>query len=137
MDYLARAKGIFSGDVYATETTGIVIEDAGSDYARCSLEIRREHLNVSDTVMGGAIYTLADFTFAIAANSENPATVSLTGQITYLNPAACKKLTAEARCLKNGHMTSSYIVDVTDENGKTIASASFTGCKTNKNIKGE
>jgi len=134
MDYLTRARGIFCGDIYATETTGIVIEEAGEDFARCSLEVERKHHNASRTVMGGAIYTLADFTFAVAANSADPITVSLTGNITYLNPAVCTRLVAEARCLKNGQRTCSYVVDVTDENGKPIAAVSFTGCKTNRNI---
>ena len=37
--------------------------------------------------MGGAIFTLADFAFAVAANCcDQPLTVSISSQITYLAP---------------------------------------------------
>ncbi len=39
MDYKQEAIERFSDDLYATEVTGIVIEDVHSDYAKCSLAI--------------------------------------------------------------------------------------------------
>ena len=70
MDWLTTAREIFSHDIYATETTGIVIEEAEPGHAVCSFSIDKRHLNAHNRVMGGAIFTLADFAFAIAANSS-------------------------------------------------------------------
>ncbi len=127
MDYLERARKEFSGDIYATETTGIVIEAADKDYAKCSLETDHRHLNAAGVVMGGAVYTLADFTFAVAANSEAMNTVSLTSSITYLSAARGGKLTAEARCVRSGRSTCHFIVTVSDAEGNVVASVSTTG----------
>lgn len=127
MDYLERARREFAGDVYAVETTGIVVEDAGKDYARCSLELTGAHMNAAGVAMGGAIFTLADFTFAVAANSEEMNTMSLTSSITYLNAAKGGKLTAEANCVRSGRNTCHFIITVTDEGGRVIASVSATG----------
>ncbi|NLO46467.1 MAG: PaaI family thioesterase [Clostridiales bacterium] len=134
MDYLEKAKKIFSADRFATDAAGIVIEDVGINYAKCSMNIETRHLNASNAVMGGAIFTLADFTFAVASNMDNPMTVAMTCQITFLRPAFCKKLTAQAKCIKAGKAACSFIIDVTDENGSLIASVSETGCRINKSL---
>ena len=39
MTDLEEAREFFGGDLYATETTGIIIEEVGEHYARCSMEI--------------------------------------------------------------------------------------------------
>jgi acyl-CoA thioesterase len=134
MDYLEYAKKFFATDYFATEAAGIVIEEADVNYAKCCMTIERRHLNASNAVMGGAIFTLADFTFAVASNMDNPLTVAMTSQITFLRPAFCKKLTAVARCIKSGKAACSFIIDVTDENGSLIASVSETGCRLNKKL---
>ncbi|MCR5485475.1 MAG: PaaI family thioesterase [Clostridiales bacterium] len=134
MDYLTEAREIFKNDIYATETNGIVIEAADINYARCSVEIDRRHRNASNVVMGGALFTLADFTFAVASNMGNPLTVSVTSQITYLNPAFGNKMTAEAECLKSGKSSCTFTIRITDENGKLIAVVTTTGYRTNKTI---
>ena len=127
MDYLERARREFAGDIFATQTTGIVIEAAGRDYARCSMEPGPQHMNAAGVVMGGAIFTLADFTFAVAANSEAMNTVSLTSSITYLSAAKGGRLTAEANCVRSGRTTCHFVVTVTDSGGRVIASVSTTG----------
>lgn len=127
MDYLERARKIFAGDAYAVETTGITIEAADKDYAKCSLSVSKKHMNASGVVMGGAIFTLADFAFAIAANSEAMNTQSLNSSIAYLNAGRCSRLSAEARCVKSGRSICHYIIDVADESGRIIASVSTTG----------
>jgi len=127
MDMLERARREFAGDIFATQTTGIVIEAVDKDYAKCSLETGPQHMNAAGTVMGGAVFTLADYTFAVAANSEAMNTVSLTSSITYLSAAKGGKLTAEAACVRSGRSTCHYIVTVTDTDGRVIASASTTG----------
>ena len=57
----------FSHDRFAT-VNGAVIEEIAEGYAKCSMQINNDHKNALGAVMGGAIFTLADFAFAVAAN---------------------------------------------------------------------
>ena len=78
--------------------------------------------------MGGAVFTLADFAFAVAANAfEETVTVSQHVSITFLAPAKGKRLFAQARCRKAGRTTCLYEVDVTDELGGFVAHAVVNG----------
>ena len=129
MDYIKQAKEFFCHEGYAIETTGIVLEDVKPQYAICSLKIEEKHKNSVGVVMGGAIYTLADFAFAAASNIGQPLTVTLEGSITYLNPAKCERLTAKTVCEKSGSKTCSYRVYISDENENEIAVAHFIGCR--------
>ncbi|MEG1718854.1 MAG: PaaI family thioesterase [Clostridia bacterium] len=127
MDYLKWAKETFKDDIYAKETTGIEIEEVGLNYAKCSLKLDKKHQNAEGEVMGGAIFTLADFTFAIASNTDGVLTVSLSSQINYLNKVRGKMLFAEANCSKTGKNVCFYDVTITDEEKTTIATVLITG----------
>ncbi|MBQ4312567.1 MAG: PaaI family thioesterase, partial [Clostridia bacterium] len=59
---LQELKNLFYNDKFATEAAGIELIDAGEGNARCEMEIKPIHLNAAGTVMGGATFTLADFT---------------------------------------------------------------------------
>lgn len=117
----------FLGDRFATECLGAEIEDAGPGYARCSCRIQPQHKNAVGSVMGGAIFTLADFAFAVAANTDQPITVSLTSQITYLGTAKGERLVAEAVCRKSGRTTCYYEILVKDELGSQVAAVTSNG----------
>ena len=67
-------------DVYASEQTGIKVDEVGKNYAKCSLEIGKQHCNAYGGVMGGVMFTLADFTFAVSSNFRQGHTVSVTSQ---------------------------------------------------------
>ena len=127
MDYKAQALEFFKGDIYAMETTGIEIDEVDVNTAKCHLNIDGRHLNAADCVMGGAIFTLADFTMAVAANAGRPQTVSLNMNINYLCPAKGPTLFAEATCVKDGRSVCFYQVNVTDSQGKTVATATGSG----------
>ena len=127
MDRTEKARELFGTDYFATETTGIVIEKAETNYARCSFRIEKKHLNANHCVMGGALFTLADFTAAVAANGDDMATVTLDSQIHYIRPAKGTYLVAETRCIKSGQKTCVFEVTITDDNDKTVAIATCTG----------
>jgi len=122
-----QTRARFAGDLYATEVTGIFIEKAEKNYALCTLELEPRHKNAEGGVMGGAIFTLADLTFAVAANTGSPVTVSLTGQINYLSGVKGTRLIAEAVCKKSGRGTCVFNVDIRDELGTDVAQVVFTG----------
>lgn len=127
MDYKQEAIKRFSDDLYATEVTGIVIEDVHPDYAKCSLEIIGKHLNAAGFVMGGAIFTLADFAFAVASNCGHELTVTLSSNINYINGTKGPNLYAEAKCIKSSERICFYDIEVSDDGGNLVASISTTG----------
>ncbi len=128
MGTLEDAREVFSKDLYATELSGAVIDEIGDNYAKCSMELTPNHKNAYGGIMGGAIYTLADFAFAVASNyGKECATVSLVGQANFMSATKGNKLFAEARLLKDGKRNSFFEVTVTDDLDKLIAVVSFTG----------
>ncbi len=122
----AQAEQKFKADIFATETAGIVIEDARPGYARCRMDITPAHLNAGGVAMGGAIFTLADFTSAIATNNLEEPTVTLSSSIEYLSPGKGAYLIAEGRMLKEGRICF-FEVTVTSDAGKTVAKVTGHG----------
>lgn len=86
----------FSHDRFAT-ANGAVIEEIAEGYAKCSMKLSDNHKNALGAVMGGAIFTLADFTFAVATNWQESSVVSLDTSITFLGKAKGNILIAEAK----------------------------------------
>lgn len=127
MNCTEQAREYFAKDIFATETTGIVIDEARENYARCSLKIDGRHLNANGVVMGGAIFTLADFAFAVASNSKQSNAVSMTSSINYLRPAHGPVLTAETNCIKSGKRTCTYVIDIFDADGSHCAFVTTVG----------
>ena len=110
-------------------SNGSVKRRPGAVYARCSMRVEARHMNAAGAVMGGALFTLADLAFAAAANEQQPLTVSLTSQITYLNPGRGNMMYAEARAIKSGKRNCTFIIDITDENGVKVAVVISTGAR--------
>jgi len=129
IDYtdIEAARSLFGRDRFATKTTGIDIVAVDKGYAKCEMKIDDRHLNALDSVMGGAIYTLADFTFAIATNFKNTPTVTVTAQISYLSAAKGRILYGESNLLKDGRRTCFYEIKITDDLGTNVAIVNITG----------
>lgn len=126
MESMDQVKAYFAKDAFAKQT-GIQIDTVETGFARCSLLITPMHLNAEGHVMGGVLFTLADFTFAVAANYEQPTTVTLSSQITFLSPPRGAKLVAEANCVRQGHSTCYYQVCVYDENDSIVTVVGISG----------
>lgn len=85
-------------------------------------------MNANGSPMGGAVFTLVDFAFAVAANGYGGQTVvSQQASITFLAPARGSLLLAEAKRLKAGRTASLYQVTVRDEIGTYVAHATING----------
>lgn len=123
---MEQAKRFFEKDYFA-KACGIEIDAVAKGWASCSFEIKEKHLNAGKTVQGGAIFTLADFTFAVAANSVGKLTVSLENQITYMHRAEGKRLIAVAKQVSETKSLCFYEVIIADELGHKVAKMSVTG----------
>ena len=126
MTKLEEARAFFAGDRFATEN-GAVIDEIGADFAVCSMEITPHHLNAAGRVMGGAVFMLADFAFAVASNFGHPADVTTTSQITFLRPSQGKLLYAKSQELRRGRTAVYYETSVTDDTGALIARVTASG----------
>ena len=89
--------------------------------ATAKMTLHPHHMNGLNTVHGGAIFTLADFTFAAACNSHGTVAVALNASITFMKAAATGVLLAEAREVAKNFKVGSYAVEVRDEKGELIA----------------
>ena len=124
---LQEAREFFSNDKYATEASGIVIEEVGENYSKCRMPITAIHKNAVGGVMGGAVYTLCDFAFAVATNSPEHHTVTAVSQISYMSLVKGDELFGTAELVKDGRRTCFFKVTVTDNLGTLVAVANTTG----------
>jgi len=121
-----KLENFFIDDIFAMNM-GIKIENVSNGCASCSMEINKSLYNAGNNVQGGAIFTLADFTFAVAANATGRHTVSQGANITFIRPGTGAKLTATAERISEGRSTCLYGVTVTDDKGKKVAYATVNG----------
>lgn len=130
MKTIEEIRNFFAEDIYATETTGIEILEAADGYAKVGLQLDRRHMNAANRVMGAVFYTMADFAFAVACNSDTtdgPLTVTLSSQINFLSGVRGTRLYAEARVLKEGRRTSFYSIEIRDDLNTLVATVSSNG----------
>ncbi|MBE6984024.1 MAG: PaaI family thioesterase [Ruminococcaceae bacterium] len=129
MANLKQLNDFFQNDLFATKLCGIRIKEAGYHCALCTMPLTENHCNARGSVMGGAIFTLADFAAAVAANSElcDEHVISLHADISYLSVAKGELLYAEASSVKHGKSTTVYQVDISDDLGTKVAQIIVTG----------
>lgn len=117
---IEEVRELFVNDRFATNAL-CTIEEAARGYAVCTMRITDMHLNAMGNVMGGAIFTLADYALAVACNVGEEPTVSIDSTIKFLTAAKGKVLTATARVDRSGRHIGTYTVTVTDEDGTKVA----------------
>ena len=125
---LEKAQEHFKNDRFATDA-GMRIDAIAEDSAQCSVTLNDCHRNAYGGVMGGAIFTLADFAFAVCANNIHALTVAQQISINYLSAPKGKRLIAKAKCLKSGKTSIVITVEVSDDTGRDIALFTGTGFK--------
>ena len=117
---LEEAREHFRKDKFATNA-GMQIDEIGEGCSTCSVVLTDDHKNAYGGVMGGVIFTLADFALAVTANQIHSLSVASQVSINYLSAPKGEKLIAKAKCIKSGKTTSVINVDVTDDTGRDIA----------------
>ncbi len=116
---------LFKKDKFAA-SCGIEISEVHPGYAKCTMDVTENHLNGIGTIMGGAIFTLADFTFSVAANSFENKAVTLNAFISFLQMCDHGKVTAIATEVSRTNRIGTYRVCVTDENNQQLAEVTGT-----------
>ena len=119
-------EAVFAADRFATQAAGCRVVEGARGRAVAEMELADVHRNAMGNVMGGAIFTLADFALAICCNIGEEPTVSVDSNISFLRATKGAKLTATATCTKPGRHLGFYDVLVEDDLGKPIARMTAT-----------
>jgi len=113
-------RAMLSQDRFAAHA-GVTLLHVEPGLARARLEVGPRHINGVGTAQGGAIFTLADFAFAAAANSNGSMAVAIDVSISFLKAVTGGVLTAEAREEAAAGRISTTVVRVTDQAGALVA----------------
>ena len=124
---MEEIKKLMEKDRFAM-TNGIELLEVREGYARAKLTVEERHLNAGGVVQGGALFTLADFCFAAAVNSYGIRTFSIQSSIYYFHSEGIgAELYAETRELDLHNKVCTYQVDITNGEGRLVASFSSLG----------
>ena len=123
---LEDVQAFFKNDHWAYDHLGARVLEAGPGHAKVTCPVTDGVKNGFGGVMGGALFTLADYALAIACNVGEEPTVSVSNTMEFLSATKGQTLFAEAFADKSGRNLGFYTVDVTDELGTKVARMSAT-----------
>jgi acyl-CoA thioesterase len=114
-------KQFFSTEDLFARHAGIELLEVGPGWAKASMKIEPYHFNAARTVHGGAIFTLADFAFAVASNSHGTLAMGINTSVSFVKAASKGTLYAEAREQSRNRKLASYSVQITDDDNDVVA----------------
>jgi acyl-CoA thioesterase len=100
---------------------GIELLHVSAGSASAKMKITPNHLNGVNIVHGGAIFTLADLTFAAASNSHGTVAVAINVSISYLKAVGQGTLFAEASEVSRNPKLALYMVTIKDDSKDLVA----------------
>ena len=118
---IQEIKQFFSNEDKFARHAGIELLDMGPGWAKASMKIEPFHFNGAKTVHGGAIFTLADFAFAVASNSHGTLAMGINTSVNFVKAALKGTLYAEAKEQSLNAKLATYSVMVTDDAGDVVA----------------
>lgn len=110
----------FRRDKFA-EHCGIELLEVSSGHARAKMHLKEHHLNGLRMAHGGAIFTLADLTFAAACNSHGTVAVAINANVSFVKAVNKGTLYADAREVSISPRISSYTIHITDDSKDIVA----------------
>jgi acyl-CoA thioesterase len=118
---MQKIKEFFSTEDKFARHAGIELIGVGPGWAKANMKIEPFHFNGAGTVHGGAIFTLADFAFAVASNSHGTLAMGINTSVNFVKAAFAGTLYAEAKEQSRNAKLASYSVTITDNAGDTVA----------------
>ena len=118
---MEKLKKFFDENDFFAKHCGIRLLEVKTGFASAEMNIKDYHMNGAKVVHGGAIFTLADYTFAAASNSHGNFALAINASISFLKAKNTGKLTAVARENNLNAKLGTYTIEVTDENGALIS----------------
>jgi len=92
---------------------GIELLAAEPGFARAGMTLQPRHFNAAGTVHGGAIFTLADFAFAVAANAGGTLALAIDTHLAFMKAVTGGRLEAEAKEVSANRRLATYQVRIT------------------------
>lgn len=124
---LEEVQEFFKGDRFAYDVTGCRLTEVSFGHAVAELVLDRDkHCNAMGGIMGGAIFTLADYALAAASNYNAAPSVSVSHSIEFMAGVKGDKLVATCSADRSGRSLGFYTVDVTDGTGRKVAKMTAT-----------
>ena len=123
---IEEVREFFKKDNFAYQAAGCRIVEARKGYAVCEMDITDLHRNAMGGVMGGAIFTLADYALAVSSNLGEEPSVAASNSIEFMNGAKGNKLIATSTVDKSGRHLGFYTIEVTDDTGRKVAKMTAT-----------
>jgi acyl-CoA thioesterase len=115
-----RVRAFFQGDQFAARS-GIELVEVSPGYAKARMVLQPHHWNGLNIAHGGALFTLADYAFALASNSHGTVAVAANASITIMKATRTGTLYAEAREVSKNHRLGTYTVEIRDDTGDLVA----------------
>ena len=117
-----------------SKNIGIELLEVHYGFAKAKLKITEFHLNQAGVAHGGAIFTLADFAFAVASNSFGKVSLAINTSISFIHAGKLgDELVAEAKLIDESNRLGTYEVVITNGE-KKIAFFTGTVYKTKKDV---
>ena len=101
---------------------GAEIVEAAKGHAKTKLIIRQDFLNGLDVAHGGVIFSLADYTFALASNRPEESALAINANIHFIKSASLNEVIfAEVTEVSRSRKLGTYQGTVTNQNGDILA----------------
>ncbi len=117
---LESIKHHFENDRFAA-SSGMRLVELRPGFAKTSLQVEDRHLNSLGIVHGGAIFTLADFTFGAAVMTGGKVAPAISTNLSFLKATRSGTLFAEATEISRSRKLSVCAVRVTNDAGELVA----------------
>ncbi len=112
----------FKCDTFASKQANCRVVESWVGHGKAEMVIVPEmHFNAEGHVMGGAVFTLADYAFAAASMPGSVDAVSLVSTIEFMKSTRGSKLIAVCDADRMGNKVGFYTTDVHDDLGVHIA----------------
>ena len=131
-DLLKISRKFFSTDRFV-ELCGVQMVECREGYARCEVEISDKLLNGVNAVQGGLLFTIADFSAAVAAFSLGRLALSINADISFFRNCNSGTITAEATVISATNNLCTCTVDVVC-NGTKLANVKVGLFRTKQEI---
>jgi acyl-CoA thioesterase len=119
-ELFSQYKEKFGQDKFA-KNSGIELLDAAPGFAKVQMDICEDHHNSVGIVHGGAVFTLADFAFAVASNTNGRVALGINAEISFFKAQTSGTLTAVAQEIAINNKLATYLVEIKNESEELIA----------------
>jgi acyl-CoA thioesterase len=121
----SRVDELLAADPYA-RSLGVGLVSVTDEEIVVQMTVREDHVNFLGVGHGGMVFSLADCAFSLASNNAGDRAVAIdTHLVLTAATRSGDRLTASATETSRGRTLGTYRVDVTRDDGRTVAL--FTG----------